>query len=98
MLHKFCFGLLSNYVGFIFVSLFSIKVNLLTSLLIYNTTFSTCGEVLGPLLSKLVVVSGTDVDSRTKMEKMSRQVQEYELLVKQLKVRHAFDSWLNKQN
>jgi hypothetical protein len=53
---------------------------------------------LGPLLSKLVVVSGTDVDSKTKMEKMSRQVQEYELLVKQLKVRHVFDSGLNKQN
>ncbi|GLT72448.1 hypothetical protein SLA2020_443820 [Shorea laevis] len=46
---------------------------------------STCGEVLGPLLSKLAVVSGPDASSRTKMEKMSRQVQEYELLVKQLK-------------
>jgi hypothetical protein len=52
----------------------------------FNTTFSTCGEVLGPILSKLAVVSGPDADSRMKMEKMSRQVQEYELLVKQLKV------------
>ncbi|XP_040986034.1 LOW QUALITY PROTEIN: centrosomal protein of 63 kDa-like [Juglans microcarpa x Juglans regia] len=47
--------------------------------------FGTCGEVLGPLLSPLAKECRVDADSRTKMENMSRQIQEYECLVKQLK-------------
>ncbi|KAL4633559.1 hypothetical protein ACB092_04G131500 [Castanea dentata] len=43
------------------------------------------GKVMGPLLSKLAMVGAPDADSRNKMEKMSRQIQEYEILVKQLK-------------
>jgi chromosome segregation ATPase len=46
---------------------------------------STCGEVMGPLLSKLAMVGSPDADSTTKMVKMSQQIQEYEILVKQLK-------------
>ncbi|KAJ7978483.1 Myosin heavy chain-related, putative isoform 1 [Quillaja saponaria] len=46
---------------------------------------SACGEVLGPLLSKLATVLEPDADVRVKMEKMLCQMQEYELLVKQLK-------------
>ncbi|KAF5477114.1 hypothetical protein F2P56_003786 [Juglans regia] len=47
--------------------------------------FGTCGEVLGPLLSQLAKECRVDADSRTKMENISRQIQEYECLVKQLK-------------
>ncbi|KAF7134738.1 hypothetical protein RHSIM_Rhsim08G0148500 [Rhododendron simsii] len=46
---------------------------------------STCGNILGPLLSRLPVVGATDADLRGKMDKMSSQIREYELLVKQLK-------------
>ncbi|KAM3703506.1 hypothetical protein ACB098_04G100200 [Castanea mollissima] len=46
---------------------------------------SSYGKVMGPLLSKLAMVGAPDADSRNKMEKMSRQIQEYEILVKQLK-------------
>lgn len=46
---------------------------------------STCGEVLSPLLSKLEMVLGRDGDIMEKMEKMSKQIEEYEILVKQLK-------------
>lgn len=38
------------------------------------------------LLSKLAMVGTPDANSRNKMDKMSRQIQEYEILVKQLKV------------
>nr|XP_023918116.1 intracellular protein transport protein USO1 isoform X2 [Quercus suber] len=43
------------------------------------------GEVMGQLLSKLAMVQAPDADSRNEMEKMSRQIQDYEILVKQLK-------------
>lgn len=43
------------------------------------------GEVMGQLLSKLAMVQAPDTDSRNEMEKMSRQIQDYEILVKQLK-------------
>ncbi|BFG32849.1 hypothetical protein CerSpe_191230 [Prunus speciosa] len=45
----------------------------------------SCGEVLGPLFSKLAIVVAPDADSIMKMEKMSHIIQDYELLVKQLK-------------
>lgn len=43
------------------------------------------GEVMGQLLSKLAMVQAPDADSRNEMEKMSQQIQDYEILVKQLK-------------
>lgn len=43
------------------------------------------GEVMGQLLSKLAMVQAPEADSRNEMEKMSRQIQDYEILVKQLK-------------
>ncbi|KAM7480076.1 hypothetical protein LguiA_028289 [Lonicera macranthoides] len=47
---------------------------------------SICGEILGPLLSKLVNTRrGPDADLKDKMENMSCQIREYELLVRQLK-------------
>ncbi|XP_075660579.1 uncharacterized protein LOC142630467 isoform X1 [Castanea sativa] len=46
---------------------------------------SSYGKVMGPLLSKLAMVGAPDADSINKMEKMSQQIQEYEILVKQLK-------------
>ncbi|KAH7851824.1 hypothetical protein Vadar_016908 [Vaccinium darrowii] len=46
---------------------------------------STCGNILGPLLSRLPVVGATDADLKGKMDKMSSQIREYELVVKQLK-------------
>lgn len=41
---------------------------------------------MGQLLSKLAMVRAPVADSRNEMEKMSRQIQDYEILVKQLKV------------
>ena len=46
----------------------------------------TCGEILGPLPSKLVVLGDSDAELREKMYKMSHQVHQYELLVERLKV------------
>ncbi|XP_070667699.1 uncharacterized protein [Malus domestica] len=46
---------------------------------------STYGEVLGPLFSKLAMVVTPDAALIKKMEKLSRQIEEYEVLVKQLK-------------
>lgn len=51
----------------------------------FSTDMSTCGEVLESLFSKLAMVLAPDADLIMKMEKMSHQIQEYELLVKQLK-------------
>ncbi|CDP17501.1 unnamed protein product [Coffea canephora] len=45
----------------------------------------TCGEILGPLPSKLVVLGDSDAELREKMYKMSHQVHQYELLVERLK-------------
>ncbi|KAJ4974660.1 hypothetical protein NE237_007834 [Protea cynaroides] len=45
----------------------------------------TCEEVLGPLLSNLVVVAASYEDLKEDMEKTSHQIHEYELLVEQLK-------------
>ncbi|GFZ03526.1 hypothetical protein Acr_16g0001500 [Actinidia rufa] len=42
----------------------------------------TCGNILGPLLSRLAVVGATDADFK---DIMSRQIRGYEVLVKQLK-------------
>lgn len=44
-----------------------------------------CGEVLGPFLSKLAVVTAQDDKLKVEIEKMSSQISESELLVKQLK-------------
>ncbi|POO01956.1 myosin heavy chain-like protein [Trema orientale] len=46
---------------------------------------STCEEVLSSLISKLEMVLEPDGDIMEKMENMSKQIEEYELLVKQLK-------------
>lgn len=51
----------------------------------FSTDMSTCGEVLESLFSKLAMVLAPDADLIMKMEKMSHQIREYELLVKQLK-------------
>ncbi|CAK9148002.1 unnamed protein product [Ilex paraguariensis] len=48
-------------------------------------TRSACGNVLGPLLTRLKVVGASDADLKENMEKMSLQMHEYELLVRQLK-------------
>ncbi|KAJ0982034.1 hypothetical protein J5N97_010289 [Dioscorea zingiberensis] len=44
-----------------------------------------CGEVLGPFVSKLAAVIAQDDKLKVEMEKMSSQIHESELLVKQLK-------------
>lgn len=46
---------------------------------------STYGNVLGPLFSKLAISRATDADLRNKIADMSRQIDDYELLVRQLK-------------
>ncbi|KAI3454833.1 hypothetical protein Pfo_011496 [Paulownia fortunei] len=46
---------------------------------------STYGNVLGPLFSKLAIPRASDADLRNKMAEMSRQMDDYELLVRQLK-------------
>ncbi|PSR89190.1 ELKS/Rab6-interacting/CAST family member 1 like [Actinidia chinensis var. chinensis] len=46
---------------------------------------STCGDILGPLLSRQAVLGVTDADFKDKMDIMSRQIHGYEVLVKQLK-------------
>ena len=67
------------------VSLYSVSL-LLTSVWYFDNFWSSYGEVMGQLLSKLAMVGAPDADSRNEMEKMSRQIQDYEILVKQLKV------------
>ncbi|KAF8399570.1 hypothetical protein HHK36_015437 [Tetracentron sinense] len=57
----------------------------LESELLVSKEMCTCEEVLGPLLSKLEVLAAADEDLKDEMEKMSRQIHESELLVKQLK-------------
>ncbi|KAK6148608.1 hypothetical protein DH2020_019520 [Rehmannia glutinosa] len=46
---------------------------------------STYGTVLGPLFSKLAIPRAPDADLRSKMAEMSRQIDDYELLVRRLK-------------
>ncbi|KAG8379291.1 hypothetical protein BUALT_Bualt07G0073200 [Buddleja alternifolia] len=46
---------------------------------------STYGNILGPLFSKLTAPKASDADLRNKMTEMSRQIDDYELLVRQLK-------------
>lgn len=46
---------------------------------------TSCGEVLGHLLPKLAVALFADANSEVKMDVMAKQIQDYELLVKQLK-------------
>ena len=47
---------------------------------------SNCGDILGPLLSRLAALGVTDADFKDKMDVMSRQIHGYEVRVKQLKV------------
>ncbi|KAH6820649.1 hypothetical protein C2S53_003344 [Perilla frutescens var. hirtella] len=46
---------------------------------------STYGNVLGPLFHKFSISRATDADVRNKIAEMSRQIDDYELLVRQLK-------------
>ncbi|XP_038895296.1 liprin-alpha-2 isoform X2 [Benincasa hispida] len=46
---------------------------------------TSCGEVLGQLLPKLAVALFADANSEVKMDVMAKQIQDYELLVMQLK-------------
>ncbi|XP_059642426.1 uncharacterized protein LOC132284346 [Cornus florida] len=46
---------------------------------------SICGNILGPLLSRLAMIGAPDKILKDKMEEMACQIHEYELLVKQLK-------------
>lgn len=46
---------------------------------------STAGNILGPLLSRLVARRAPDADLKDKIENMSRRIHEYEVLVRQLK-------------
>ncbi|XAR49998.1 hypothetical protein NMG60_11004196 [Bertholletia excelsa] len=45
---------------------------------------SSCGNILGPLLSRLAVVGGIDADCKYEMDKMSQKLRSYENLVKEL--------------
>ncbi|XP_073295462.1 uncharacterized protein [Primulina huaijiensis] len=46
---------------------------------------STCGNILGPLLSKFATPEALDAEKRNKMAEMTRQIDDYELLVRELK-------------
>ncbi|KAK4395859.1 hypothetical protein Sango_1740200 [Sesamum angolense] len=46
---------------------------------------STYGNLLGPLLSKLVIPQPSEADLRNKVAEMSRQIDDYECLIRQLK-------------
>ncbi|OVA00763.1 hypothetical protein BVC80_9083g54 [Macleaya cordata] len=50
-----------------------------------SNELGTSEELLGPLLSRLAVVAESDETLKDEMVKMSHQIREYELLVKQLK-------------
>lgn len=81
--------------GFLYVSLITICLHqvdiLCNTLRLFSCPRSICGEILGPLLSKLVNTRrGPDVDLKDKMENMSCQIREYELLVRQLKVYYVY--------
>ena len=80
---SFVFEVLKSFTNCI--SLYSVSL-LLTSVWYFDNFWSSYGEVMGQLLSKLATVEAPDADSRNEMEKMSRQIQDYEILVKQLKV------------
>ncbi|PSS07961.1 TATA element modulatory factor like [Actinidia chinensis var. chinensis] len=58
------------------------QLNTESSSRVLETDISTCGNILGPLLSRLAVVGATDADFK---DIMSRQIRGYEVLVKQLK-------------
>ncbi|KAL0318732.1 UNVERIFIED_CONTAM: hypothetical protein Sangu_2029400 [Sesamum angustifolium] len=45
----------------------------------------TYGNLLGPLLSKLVILRPSEADLRNKVAEMSRQIDDYECLIRQLK-------------
>ncbi|XP_024028170.1 meiosis-specific nuclear structural protein 1 isoform X3 [Morus notabilis] len=60
-------------------------VNEIEAKLMMSNDPSTCGEVLSPLISKLETLLGRDGDDMEKVENMLNQIEEYELLVKQLK-------------
>ena len=80
---SFVFEVLKGFTNCI--GLYSVSM-LLTSVWYFDNFWSSYGEVMGQLLSKLAMVGAPDADSRNKMEMMSRQIQDYETLVKQLKV------------
>ncbi|XP_073126467.1 uncharacterized protein [Henckelia pumila] len=46
---------------------------------------STCGNILGPLLSEIGTPEAPDAEIRNKMAEMTRQIDDYELLVRELK-------------
>lgn len=46
----------------------------------------SCGELFGHLIPKLAVALFVDANSEVKMNEKAKQIQDYELLVKQLKV------------
>ncbi|XP_057514840.1 LOW QUALITY PROTEIN: uncharacterized protein LOC130796488 [Actinidia eriantha] len=58
------------------------QLNTESSSQVLETDISTCGNILGPLLSRLAAVGATDADFK---DIMSRQIRGYEVLVKQLK-------------
>ncbi|KAK2965754.1 hypothetical protein RJ640_003292 [Escallonia rubra] len=59
--------------------------NALSSSSEFETNTSTCGDVLGPLLSRLLEGRASDAELKEKLEEMSCQIHEYELLVTKLK-------------
>ncbi|XP_031118004.1 uncharacterized protein LOC116021680 [Ipomoea triloba] len=46
---------------------------------------SSCGDILGPLFTKLAILGASDVHFKEKTDKMSHQIQKYESLVEKLK-------------
>ncbi|KAL0416150.1 UNVERIFIED_CONTAM: hypothetical protein Slati_3446900 [Sesamum latifolium] len=53
--------------------------------LLFTHTCSTYGNLLGPLLSKLAIPQPSEADLRNKVAEMSRQIDDYESLIRQLK-------------
>ncbi|KAK3021023.1 hypothetical protein RJ639_045154 [Escallonia herrerae] len=59
--------------------------NALSSSSEFETNTSTCGDILGPLLSRPLEGRASDAELKEKLEEMSCQIHEYELLVTKLK-------------
>ncbi|XP_022768941.1 girdin-like [Durio zibethinus] len=55
------------------------------SMITISKHISGCKELFGALLSEVALVVESDADSKEQIESMSHQINEYELLVKQLK-------------
>ncbi|XVF54392.1 hypothetical protein PTKIN_Ptkin05aG0177200 [Pterospermum kingtungense] len=56
------------------------------SMILISKHISGCKELFGALLSEMTLVVESDADLQEQIESMSHQINEYELLVKQLKV------------